>query len=118
MSKDKMGNELESDGVFIVKRALIGSAWCCAPKHMTREQVQEAVNETCEPYIPAMNDEPPTPWTVTPREHTDPELQSPGHCNECPDTRQHWFMLGGISGAFMMALSSDSSGFPDDLPMQ
>jgi hypothetical protein len=115
MTVDKAGNDLSTDQVFLIKRGLIGSGWCCAPKHMNLEQVQAAVDEQCEPYLPAMCGESETPWTVAPREHEDKELVSPGLCNENCD-RQHWFLIGGISGAFLLAMTEEgSTGFPDDL---
>lgn len=113
---DNLGNDLDSDRVFICARALIGNAWVCAPKHMTLEQVQIAVDVQCEPYIPEMRGEPATPWTVTPREHEDETLVSPGRCVECDD-RQHWFMLGGMTGVVLAAMT-DSSGFPPDLEIR
>lgn len=112
MSKtDEAGNVLDDKGVYLVK-TLIGAGWCCAPKHMTLEQVQEAVDNTCEPYLPG------TPWTVAPREHSDADLRSPGYCKECPDTRQHWFLIGGMSGLVLMAAFGQTDGFPEGLEVR
>lgn len=111
---DKQGNLLTSQDVFIVKRAMLGSGWCCAPKSMTLEQVQRAVDEQCEPYCEG------TPWTVTSRINDDPELQSPGLCAECDD-RQHWLMLGGLSGLLIITLDPDpdvARQFPQDLVLR
>lgn len=113
MSNDKAGNNLDSDEVFIISSPLcIGMGWCCAPKHMTCEEIQQALLHSGKDYIPGR-----TPWTVTPREHEDETLQSPGKCAEHPD-RQHWFLIGGSTGVVLLAMSGDNEGFPKDLPLQ
>lgn len=110
---DELGNDLAADQVYLVKRSLIGFGWACAPKHMTVEQVQEAVlAPDFEQYIENVGK--PVPWTVAPREHADPTLQSPGRCAECED-RQHWFLIGGTTGIVLLAMSDDYEGFPPGL---
>lgn len=102
---DLQGNDLSTDRVFLVRRAMLGFGWCCAPKHMTAAEVQAAVDAQCEPYTPAAYNEPATPWTVCPRqaEGLAEDLISPGLCDEdC--NRQHWFLLGGASAVFITAL--------------
>jgi hypothetical protein len=67
-----------------------GFGWVCAPTHMSRAQVEEAVNakgwagacECCHRYILR-------------RVHEDNTLVSPGPCGDTPDgsistTRRHW----------------------------
>lgn len=93
-----------SDEVVIASRALFGSGWACAPKKLSREEVEAALDAAGEQYIPG------TPWTVVTREHDDPELCSPGRCAHTDD-RQHWLLLGGITGVFCMAGQEDTSGF-------
>lgn len=95
--------------VVMAKRGLIGFGWCCAPKSMSIEEVQRAVHRELEPYIPDMGDGELTPWTVVRRVHSDPEWVSPGRCADS-ENRQHWFMIGGMSGAFMLAMMPDEEG--------
>lgn len=109
---DKAGNDLATDAVFLAKQSIVGFGWVCAPKHLTLEQVQAATEEQIGEYCPG------TPWTVVSRKHDDPELVSPGVCGQCPDTRQHWFALGGRTAVVLLAASADSSGFPEDLQLK
>lgn len=109
---DAAGRDLDTGGVFVVQRALIGNGWACAPKHLTAEQVQHQLDITGQVYIPG------TPWTVAPRQHDDPKFQSPGHCEECPDTRQHWLLLGGMTSVVLMALADDAEGFSENLEIR
>lgn len=95
--------------VVMAKRGLIGFGWCCAPKALTIEEVQKRVHQELEPYIPDMGDGEVTPWTVVRRTHSDEEWVSPGRCRDSED-RQHWFMIGGVSGAFMLAMMPDDEG--------
>jgi len=101
--------------VKIVKLcSLFGSGWVCAPKFMTRDQVAEAVDRECDPYIPALNGEEAVPWTVVERVHEDEGLESPGLCSE-EDDHQHWFMIGGLSGLVLLARHpSGAEGIPQD----
>lgn len=115
---DKGGNDLSSDCVFIVQQSLFGAGWCCAPKHMSAAEVQAALDEQCEAYLPAMGSEPATPWTVCPRQHSDPKFVSPGVCTEDCD-RQHWFMLGGATAVFISAISTTNRlGLPKGLKVR
>lgn len=73
---------INSDKVFPVKIGIF-NMWVCAPKHLTLEQVQEAVN-----------DMPPSGttagWQVEEKTEADnPLTLSPGLCAESAD-RQHW----------------------------
>lgn len=116
MSKvDAQGNDLSTSQVFLITRSLLGWGWCCAPKHMSAEEVQIAVDMQCEPYTPSCSGEPATPWTVCPRQHPDEAFISPGRCDEdC--NRQHWFLLGGATATFLIALSPDQRfGLPRGL---
>jgi hypothetical protein len=113
-SLDKAGNDLTSDEVFIISSPIsIAVGWACAPKHLTLEQVQEQLlNDPSKDYIPGH-----TPWTVAPREHADPDFQSPGRCGDHPD-RQHWCLIGGLTGVVMLKLADDCDGFPEGLTLQ
>lgn len=103
--------------IILAKRGLIGAGWCCAPKSMSLEEVQIAVHRELEPYLPAMHGEDVTPWTVIRREHADPEWVSPGKCADCEELRQHWFMIGGLSGVFLLAMG-DHDGIESDTRIQ
>lgn len=101
-----MSSDPYNGKVVLAQRGLIGSGWCCAPKSMSQEEVQLAVHRYLEPYIPDLGDGEVAPWTVVKRTHAEENKVSPGRCDEHPD-RQHWFMLGGVSGIFLMALGGD-----------
>lgn len=106
--------------VVLAKRGLIGFGWCCAPKSLSLEEVQRRVHIEIEPYIPDLGNGEVTPWTVVARDVEDPEWVSPGRCADCED-RQHWFMLGGTSGAFLLAMtveSAETAGIAEDTRLQ
>lgn len=102
--------------VVLAKRGLIGAGWCCALKSLSLEEVQRLVHQQIEPYLPAMHGEDVTPWTVVRREHPDEEWVSPGRCNDSED-RQHWFMIGGMSGVFLLAMG-DHEGIEENTRIQ
>lgn len=99
---DKQGNNLDGEGVFLVKEGFV-HGWVCAPKSMTLQQVEEAINT--QGYVPAYcydlegNRSSWVPVAVTGK--ADPDMNSPGHCLECPDDRQHWLVCGGIAGLML-----------------
>lgn len=81
---DKQGNDLDQDKVFMVAESMF-NAWVCAPKSMTKEQVQAGVN-----LLPAAGTS--AGWQVQEQTHDDPRQCSPGECAE-DDKRQHWLVL-------------------------
>ena len=78
---DKNGRDLANDEVFTVRMGLL-NVWVCAPKHLTRDEVQAQVD-----LLPPAGTT--FGWQVEEKEDDDPELRSPGLCAE-DDNRQHW----------------------------
>lgn len=79
---DAQGRDLSEDKVFVVRVGIL-NMWVCAPKHMTREQVQKQVDLTVFPAGTTLG------WQVQEEQNDNPQLASPGKCAEdC--NRQHW----------------------------
>jgi len=94
MAKDAMGNDLEEQRVFLVKRGIIGAGWVCAPKEFNQKQVQEAIWAEHIDYLPGK------PYIAMKRVNKDSELMSSGNCSEdC--NRQHWYVIGGLAGVML-----------------
>ena len=82
---DKAGRNLGSDTVFMVAHGIF-NGWVCAPKHMDKETVQNAVDREIFPAGTSAG------WRVESSESEETDHRSPGLCAE-DHTRQHWLVV-------------------------
>ncbi len=79
---DKQGNNLDANRVFMIAQNVL-AGWVCAPKTMTKDQVQAHVYSDVGPAGTSAG------WQVEEVESEDERQVSPGRCDDdC--NRQHW----------------------------